>query len=307
MSNNIIKQQDIENKIFTIRGISVMTDSDLAELYQTETKVFNQAVKRNIERFPDNFRFQLTENEHNLFLRSQSVTLENKDQSLRSQSVTIEDNRGKHRKYMPYVFTEQGVAMLSAVLRSDIAVKISIQIINAFVEMRKFIANNAGILQRLEGVEQKQISTDNKIDQIFNAIESKSLNPKQGVFYNGQIFDAYIFISDLIRTAKISITLIDNYIDDTVFTLFTKRHKNVSLSIFTKKISKQLELDIKKHNEQYGSIEVKLLKEAHDRFLIIDGTELYHIGASLKDLGKKWFAFSKFENGAVEMLEKLKV
>jgi hypothetical protein len=219
--------------------------------------------------------------------------------------VTIESQRGKHRKYLPYAFTEQGVAMLSAVLRSDTAVNISIQIMQAFVEMKKFIANNALLFQRLENVELKQMETDRKVLQLFSAIQEKSVKPKQGIFFEGQVFDAYSFAADLIRSAKKSIVLIDNYIDDTVLTLFTKRKQGVSLTIFTKQISKQMALDLKKHNQQYEPIEMKEFADAHDRFLIIDEKTVYHFGASLKDLGKKWFAFSKFDKEAVTLLNKL--
>ena len=199
-----------------------MLDSHLAELYGVETKVFNQAVKRNINRFPDYFRFQLTSDEWEL-LRSQNVTLESSE-NLRSQNVTIEDRRGKHRKYLPYVFTEQGVAMLSSVLRSETAVKVSIQIMQAFVGMRKFIAENASIFQRLDRVELKQLETDEKFDKLFDALQKNDLQPKQGIFYDGQVFDAYVFAADLIKTAKKSIILIDNYVDESVLQLFTKRN-----------------------------------------------------------------------------------
>jgi hypothetical protein len=303
MNNPDINISHIQNRIYTIRGVQVMLDEDLAEIYQVPTKVFNQAVKRNSNRFPEDFRFQLTDEEWE-YLRSQIVTL-NSSNSLRSQNVTIESQRGKHRKYLPYAFTEQGVAMLSAVLRSDTAVNISIQIMQAFVEMKKFIANNALLFQRLENVELKQMETDRKVLQLFSAIQEKSVKPKQGIFFEGQVFDAYSFAADLIRTAEKSIVLIDNYIDDTVLTLFTKRKQGVALTIFTKQITKQMALDLKKHNEQYEPIEMKEFADAHDRFLIIDEKTVYHFGASLKDLGKKWFAFSKFEKEAVNLLNKL--
>jgi hypothetical protein len=281
-----------------------MIDSDLAELYHIEVKALNRAVKRNIERFPVGFMFQLTADENHL--RFQIGTSNNK-QNLRSQIATSDQRGG--RRYLPYAFTEQGVAMLSAVLRSEIAVSISIQIINAFVAMRRFIATNAQVFQRLGAVERKQIEykveTDQKFEQIFNAIEERSIKPKQGIFFDGQIFDAYRFISDLFRTAKKSIIIIDNYIDDTVLTHLTKRHNTVSVTILTKTISKQLALDVKKFNEQYPTIEIKEFDNSHDRFLIIDDKTVYHFGASLKDLGKKWFAFSKMDIGAVEMLTRL--
>ena len=318
--NAIMKNEDIQSRIYTIRNIQVMLDSDLAELYGVETKVFNQAVKRNIERFPKEFSFQLTAEENDV-LRSQIVTLKNtnhlrfqigtvkNEQNLRSQIATLKNGRGKHRKYLPYAFTEQGVAMLSTVLNSETAVKTSIQIINAFVAMRRFIASNAEVFQRLDAVERKQIEhkaeTDHKFEQIFNAIEEQSIKPKQGIFFDGQIFDAYQFVSDLIRTARKSIIVIDNYIDDGVLTVLSKANQKVQITILTKTISKQLALDIKKYNEQYPTITIKEFDNSHDRFLIIDGKTVYHFGASLKDLGKKWFAFSKFDKDALKLLEKL--
>jgi hypothetical protein len=209
------------------------------------------------------------------------------------------------RRNIPYAFTEQGVAMLSGVLKSDTAVRISIQIMSAFVAMRRFISSNAQIFQRLDVVERKQVEHDKKFDEIFDAIQSKGIKPEKGIFFDGQIFDAYKFISDIIRTANKSIVLIDNYIDDSVLTLFSKRNKNVQVTIFTKEISKQLSLDVTKYNLEYTPIELKEFKQSHDRFLIIDNKELYHFGASLKDLGKSWFAFSKFDKEAFNMLNKL--
>ncbi|OHD92510.1 MAG: DNA-binding protein [Sulfuricurvum sp. RIFCSPLOWO2_12_43_5] len=308
--------ETIKTKIYTIRGMQVMLDSDLAELYVVETKNLNRAVNRNSDRFPQNFMFQLSEEEHQNLksqfatsslsdsLRFQNGTLDD-EESLRSQFVTLENSRGKHRKYLPYVFTEQGVAMLSAVLRSQSAVQMSIHIINAFVEMRKFISNNALIFQRLDSLEQKQSKTDEKVEAIFNAIEDRSIKPKQGIFYDGQVYDAYLLVSDLIKSAKESIILIDNYVDESVLTLLSKRDMKVNATIYTKNITKQLELDLQKYNTQYPTIELKKFDSSHDRFLLIDEKEVYHIGASLKDLGKKWFAFSKLDMGALNILEKL--
>ena len=308
--------ETIKTKIYTIRGMQVMLDSDLAELYVVETKNLNRAVNRNSDRFPQNFMFKLSEEEHQNLksqfatsslsdsLRFQNGTLDD-EESLRSQFVTLENSRGKHRKYLPYVFTEQGVAMLSAVLRSQSAVQMSIHIINAFVEMRKFISNNALIFQRLDSLEQKQSKTDEKVEAIFNAIEDRSIKPKQGIFYDGQVYDAYLLVSDLIKSAKESIILIDNYVDESVLTLLSKRDMKVNATIYTKNITKQLELDLQKYNTQYPTIELKKFDSSHDRFLLIDEKEVYHIGASLKDLGKKWFAFSKLDMGALNILEKL--
>jgi len=256
-----VNTDTIKNKIHTIRNMQVMLDFDLADLYNVKTKALNQAMKRNSERFPEQFMFQLTKDEF---------------EKLRSQIVTLNKGRGIHRKYLPYAFTEQGVAMLSGVLKSDTAVRISIQIMNAFVAMRRFISSNALIFHRLDSVEKKQIEHDKKFDQIFDAIQSKDIKPEKGIFFDGQIFDAYKFVSEIIKSAKRSIVLIDNYVDDSVLTLLSKRNKNVQVTIFTKEISKQLSLDIAKYNAQYPSIEVKEFKQSHDRFLIIDNKEVYH-------------------------------
>ena len=295
----LLPQKEIENRIFTLRSLQVMIDRDLAEIYGVETKVLNQAVKRNIERFPASFRFQITEDELNNLSRSQFVTLNN---DIKNEKI----NRGQNIKYLPYAFTEQGVAMLSAVLKSETAVKVSIQIIDAFVEMRKLLLGNSGLFQRLDKVETKQIEADQKFEQIFKALENKEQQPEKGIFFEGQIYDAYTFIADIIKKAEKSIVIIDNYIDETVLTLLTKRKKTVVATIYTKQISKQLQLDLKKHNEQYPAIDIKILDNSHDRFLIIDEQKLYHIGASLKDLGKKWFAFSKMDSLTHEVLTKLK-
>lgn len=302
MSDLILEEQNIQDKIFTIRNQQVILDKDLAQLYGVDTRVLNQAVKRNIKRFPQKFMFQLTKEEYELLI-SQSVILS--DNSLTSQSVTLNNKRGKHRKYLPYAFTEQGVSMLSAVLHSEAAIQVSIRIMNAFVNMRKFLLANAAIFQKFDYIEQKLFTYDKNFEKIFKAIESKEAKPKQGIFYNGQIFDAYVFVADLIKSAKKSILLIDNYIDETVLILLAKRKKNVLATIYTKKISKQLALDLDKYNQQYTPIEIKEFQDAHDRFLIIDKKQIYHFGASLKDLGKKWFAFSKFEIEAFDILTKL--
>jgi hypothetical protein len=283
----IISQKHIESQIFTIRGLQVMIDRDLAEMYQVETKVLNQAVKRNSERFPIQFRFQLTENE-----KIELVTICDRFDSL------------KHSSSNPNVFTEQGVAMLSAVLRSKIAVQISIQIITAFVEMRKFIANHYGLLQRMEGIERKQIETDQKFEQVFKALESKNAIPNQGVFFEGQVFDAYELASKIIRSAKKSIVLIDNYIDESTLTHLSKKTKVVKVLLLTKTMSNKLTLDVKKANEQYGDFEIRVFVNSHDRFIIIDNSDVYHLGASLKDLGKKWFAFSKMDKSSVSNIIK---
>ncbi|MDT8337877.1 MAG: ORF6N domain-containing protein [Sulfurimonas sp.] len=280
--NDLAIQTDIEDRIFTIRGMQVMVDRDLAELYGVETKVLNQAVKRNIERFPEEFRFQINKAE-----MLELVTNCDRFQTL------------KHSSSLPFAFTEQGVSMLSAVLRSETAIKTSIQIINSFVKMRRFLSLNADIFKRLELVEKRQISneikTDEKFEKLFDALEDKSIKLKQGIFYDGQIFDAYAFISELIRKAKKSIILIDNYCDETTLTHLSKADPKVKITLLCKTISKQLKLDIEKYNAQYKNLEAKEFKSSHDRFLILDEKEIYHIGASLKDLGKKWFVFSLLE------------
>ena len=281
-----ISQKEIENRIFVFRDTQVMIDRDLAEMYQVETRVLNQAVKRNIQRFPEEFRFQLSESEFENW-KSQIV-------------MSNEDKMGLRRP--PYAFTEQGVAMLSAVLRSDIAIKVSIQIMNAFVEMRKLIANHSGLLQRMEGIERKQLETDQKFEKIFKALESKNFIPNQGVFFDGQVFDAYELASKIIRSAKKHIVLIDNYIDESTLTHLSKKTKAVKALLLTKKVTKQVTLDVHKANEQYGHFEVKPFRKSHDRFLIIDGQDVYHLGASLKDLGRNWFAFSKMDKSSVESL-----
>ena len=293
MNELIINNQTIQDKIYTIRGVQVMLDEDLAVLYGVETKVFNQAIKRNIERFPEKFRFQLNEDEYEI-LRSQIVTLR------------LDKGWGTHRKYLPYVFTEQGVSMLSAVLRSPVAIEVSIKIIDTFVSMRKFISSNASMFSRFERVEERLSLHDEKFNQIFNAIEEKGTPQQHHIFYDGQIFDAYLLVSDIIKSAKTSIKLIDNYVDESTFVLFTKRDVNVNMKIYTKSVSKQLQLDLKKHNEQYQKIEVQKFDLSHDRFLIIDEKEVYHFGASLKDLAKKWFAVSKMDINSFELLGKLK-
>lgn len=284
--------EDIHNKIFTVRGVQVMLDSDLAKLYTIETKTFNQAIRRNIKRFPEDFRFQLNNDEKN-----ELVTKCYQLQNL------------KHSYINPYVFTEQGVSMLSAVLKSDIAINRSVQIIRAFVNMKQFISSNNDLFKKIDTLEKKQIEyeikSDEKFDKIFDALEQKQLKPTQGIFYDGQIFDAYRFISDLLRQASKTVILIDNYIDDTTLTIFSKI-PHIKVTIYTHTISKQLKLDLEKYHTQYNNISVKIFKNSHDRFLIIDNKTIFHIGASLKDLGKKWFAFSKMDMALFEdMFSKL--
>ena len=286
---NSNQTQNLESIIYTVRGLQVMLDSDLVRINHSETKYINRAISRNLKRFPPDFAFQLTDNEW---------------ESLRFQIGTLneKESRGKHRKYLPWVFTEHGVTMLSSLLNSDVAIEVSIYIIKAFVSMRKFLLNNASVFQRLEQVELNQLKSNERIDKIFNALEKSNELPSQGVFFDGQIFDAYELMSRIIRSASKEIILIDNYIDESVLAHLCKRATNVDAIIYTKSISRVLQLDLERHNSQYPPIQIRELRESHDRFLIIDRNELYHIGASLKDLGKKWFGFSKLDGTMLEFV-----
>lgn len=269
-----------------------MLDRDLAELYETETRTLKQTVKRNVDRFPSDFMFELSDEDIDLLV-SQSV-------------IPSKKHLGGA---VPYAFTEQGVSMLSSILRTPLAVEISIKIMRAFVAMRHFVQENAVLFREINQIKieqvQLRIDTERKFEQVFNALEAGDEPPKQGVFFNGQIFDAYRFVNDLIRQAKQSIILIDNYVDDTVLEQLAKRRKGVSATIFTKTISKRLALDVEKHNQQYPAITIQPLAESHDRFLLIDDN-VYHIGASLKDLGKKWFAFSKMDQAGLKVIDKIR-
>lgn len=242
-----------------------MLDRDLAELYGVQTKVLNQAVKRNKERFPESFVFVLSKQE--------TIELVTKCDRLKTL---------RHSTSLPHAFTEQGVAMLSTVIRSETAIKVSIQIMETFVRIRNQIQSNDVLMNRLIFLEKRQNKTDEKVETLLKSLESEGLQKSKGVFFEGQLFDAYVFANDLIKNAKCSIILIDNYVDETTLLMLSKRKVNCNAIIYTPKI-----------NEQYPRIEIKTLKTAHDRFLILDEKELFHIGASLKDLGKKWFAFSK--------------
>jgi hypothetical protein len=275
---------NVESLIKLVRGQQVMLDRDLAKLYQVDTSQLNRQVKRNIQRFPKDFMFQLTKEEFD---------------NLKCQNGT--SSWGGDRRALPYAFTEQGISMLSGLLKSEVAINASINIMRAFVAMRHFLTANADVFQRLSTMEYHQLEmqkhlqkTDKRIDEVFSRLDEGNAKPKQGLFYNGQIFDAYVFVSDLIKSAKKRIILIDNYIDETVLALLDKRSETVSCFIYTQKISRQFQLDIDRHNAQYGVIDVETFPLAHDRFLCVDN-DVYHIGASIKDLGKKWFGFSKME------------
>lgn len=262
----------IERKIISVRGRQVILDRDLAALYGVETKSLNQTVRRNLDRFPDDFMFILD-------LKEES--------SLKSQIVT--SSWGGNRK-PPLAFTEQGVAMLSGLLRSKRAVEANILIMRAFVQMRHLLLSNAHIINRVQRLEEKQEQTEETIGLILDKLGENDL-PRQGIFFDNQVFDAFAFVSSLIKKAKTSISLIDNYIDETVFTLLDYRADEVKATIYTKNIDNKTALALLKHNEQYKQIEIVEFNKSHDRFLLIDN-ETYHIGASLKDLGKRWFAFS---------------
>ena len=292
-------ENKVESLIRVIRGQQVMLDRDLAELYGVETRRLNEQVKRNIERFPEDFMFQLTKEEFENW-KSQFAT---------SNSIVM----GARKR--PYAFTEQGVAMLSGVLKSPTAVEANIRIMRAFVSMRHFMVNNVAFFQRLETIEFNQLESnkvqakilahqevqDHRIDEIFRRLDEGMYKPKQGIFFDNQIYDAYSFVSELVKSAKQRIILIDNYVDETVLTLLDKREDTVSAIIYTQQISRQLRLDVDRHNSQYPPIEISVFRRSHDRFLCIDDT-VYHVGASIKDLGKKWFAFSKMEDFKPEEL-----
>ena len=278
---------DIKNMIYTIRGKQVMLDSDVAMLYHYKTKVLNLTVRRNIERFPEEFCFQLTENELQC-LRFQFETSKKENE--------INDSLRGGRRYVPYVFTEQGIAMLAGVLKNDIAVKVSINIINSFIEMRKFISSNGQVFMRLTNVEYKLLEHDKKFDEVFNELQGKKENEfTQKIFFDGQIYDAYSLIIDIIKKAKEKILIIDNYIDDSVLKMLTKKNKNVKVTILTSEKSNIEKLDVQKFNKEYPKLEIAKTNKFHDRFILLDDKELYHCGASLKDLGKKCFAISRIE------------
>lgn len=284
-----INENTIRNLIHVIRGKQVMLDSYLAMLYQVETKNLNKAVKRNENRFPEDFCFQLSEEEYHC-LRFQIGT-----------SKEVEVGKGG-RRYLPYVFTEQGISMLSAVLRSEIAVKVSVKIMRTFVEMRRFMANNSLVLNRINEIEVKQLAyqkdTDEKFDKVFQYI-SEHEEVSQKIFFEGQIYDAFSLLTELVSKAEKEITLIDNYVDVGTLNILAKKRENVVVRLYTLKRKKLSATDVKKFNLQYPSIEIHYTDEFHDRFLIIDETLGYHIGASIKDAGKKCFAINRIEDKSI--------
>lgn len=278
---------NIENKILVIRGQQVMLDRDLAELYGVETKVLNQAVKRNIDRFPERFMCQLTNEEFNV---------------LRSQIVTSKLETRGGRQYLPYAFTEQGVAMLASVLKSQTAVQVSIKIMDVFVAMRKFLLSNAQVFQRLDRLETKQLESDQKIETLFTIMDKYKIENRQGIFVQGQIFDAYITFQNLIQKAQKEIILIDNYIDLTVLERLAQKKPGVNVTIYTRADTHITKLDIAKFNAQYPTLIIKHTSKMHDRFLILDNSEIYFIGASVKDLGKKCFAFNLMDSSFISLI-----
>lgn len=319
--------EQIESLILTIRGKQVILDRDLARLYGVETFRLNEQVKRNIERFPEDFMFQLTKEEFENW-KSQIVTsIPNENMSSQNartsnadmlSQIAMTSAKRRPASALPYAFTENGIAMLSGVLRSPMAIATNIHIMRAFNAMRHFIGSQAQVFQRLEVVERNQLAlntsqaelsaqvaeNNKRLNEVFRRLDDNSEKPEKGIFYDGQIFDAYTFINERIREAKKRIVLIDNYVDDSVLTMLDKRYKGVNAVVYTKNISRQLSLDFEKHNAQYSPIEVKQFDRAHDRFLCIDDT-VYLIGASLKDLGKKWFGFVKLEQPTDELLSKM--
>ena len=275
----IVDNKDIKNMIYTFRDQQVMVDSDLARLYQVTTGNLNKAVKRNLSRFPEHFCFQLTEHEY-------------KNLRFQNGSSSSNNNYGG-RRYMPYVFTEQGIAMLSAVLKSDIAVEVSVKIMNSFVEMRRFLLSNQELFSRLDRIEIKQLETDRKFEEVFNYMAAEI---KQNIFYDGQIYDAFSFIVGLIEKAKKEIILIDNYVDVNTLNILCKKNKGINVVVATAGKGNLSTKDITKFNAQYPKLSVKTTTDFHDRFLILDKCEVYHIGASIKDAGKKSFGITKIED-----------
>lgn len=282
--------QSIERVIYTFRGVQVMLDRDLAKMYNVETKVLNQAVKRNSGRFPERFMFQLSKEEFDNW-KSQIVT-----SNMMSQSE-IESFKMAVRR-APYAFTEQGVAQLSAVLKSDTAIEVSIRIMDAFVAMRRFISTNAEMLQRIERLESHQTSTDEKVEHIMKRMDelAPAITPEQ-IFATGCVWDAWDYVSQLVRSAKQRIVIIDNFVDERVLTLLTKRAAGVSATIHSR-YTQQFKLDLEKHNEQYEPIEfIQIPHKSHDRFLFIDDN-VYLLGTSIKDMGTSLCAITRLETTA---------
>ena len=316
-----IQSVEIESLIITVRGKQVILDRDLARLYGVETRVLNQTVQRNIERFPEDFMFQLSKGEFENW-KSQFVISIGDDDGMSSQNATTYDENWKSQivtsnsikmgaRKLPYAFTENGIAMLSGVLRSPMAIATNIHIMRAFNAMRHFIGSRAQVFQRIEVLERTQLSlvafkeeTNRNFEEVFKRLDKGEAKPEHGIFFDGQIFDSYTFINDRIREARKRIILIDNYVDDSVLKMLDKREKGVTVKLYTNLSFGSLMLDLKKHNAQYAPIEAEQFNRSHDRWLCIDDT-VYLVGASLKDLGKKWFGFSKMDWTTDELLSKI--
>lgn len=299
-----VSNEEIKNLIYTIRGKQVMLDSDVAMLYHYQTKRINEVVKRNKERFPENFCFQLTTEEiENIKMPNEVLNFKSENNwSQFATSSKSENIKHRGKKYLPYAFTEQGIAMLSGLLKNNIAVQVSINIMNAFVEMRKFLIQNGQIFERLTNIEYKLLEHDKKFNEVFNQLQVEE-NIKQKIFFEGQIYDAYSLIIDIIKKANKKILIIDNYIDDSVLKMLTKKNNNVEVVILTSDKSNIQQIDIQKFNKEYPILKVAKTNKFHDRFIIIDNEEMYHLGASIKDLGKKCFGINKIED--VEIIEKI--
>lgn len=324
-NNKLDTLQEIEDRIFTIRGVQVMIDRDLAEIYEVETRVINQAVKRNSERFPERYMFQLTKEEQQYYdsLRSQFVILKNNEEPSRSQIATLDNlksqivtssMRGKHSKYNSFAFTEQGVSMLASVLKSETAVQTSIKIIDAFVAMRHFMQKNAKLFVEIDNIKQHLIQTDvhlnendKKIEQVLTLLEKNHEEDKQRLFFEGQIYEAFSFMVSLVQKADKEIILIDNYVGVGTLDVLSKKKENVDVQLFTSKKAKITQRDIEKFNAQYPTITLNFTETFHDRFLILDKAIAYSIGSSVKDAGKRCFAVSQInEKWMVKMiLEKI--
>ena len=299
-----ISEDTIKNLIYVIRGQQVILDSDLAILYQVETGALNRAVKRNIKRFPEEFCFQLTNVEY---------------ENLRCQIgiSSLEDGQYGGRRYMPYVFTEQGIAMLSAILRSEVAIKVSIHIMKTFVHLRRYLVqetllfekvNNLEINQIEEKIKRKQFEekTEKRFEEVFDYIASHE-ESSQKIFFEGQIYDAFSLLVDLVCKAEKKLVLVDNYVDITTLNILSKKKTNVEAVVYTVKKTKLSKKDIDNFNQQYSTLKVEYTEVFHDRFLIIDGRYAYHIGASIKDAGKKCFGINKIEDSRIvkDILERL--
>lgn len=301
---NELAIEDIKSLIYTIRGKQVMLDSDVARLYNYQTKRVNETVSRNKKRFPENFCFQLSEEEVKNLKRQTTILNLDQENNWSQIATSSKSENSKHRgkKYLPYVFTEQGIAMLSGLLKNDIAIQVSINIMNAFVEMRKFLMINGQVFERLTNVEYQLQEHDKKFDEVFNQLQLEE-NIKQRIFFDGQIYDAYSIIVDIIKRANSKILIIDNYIDDSVLKMLAKKKNNIEVVILTSDKSNIENLDVKKFNKEYPVLKVAKTNKFHDRFIIIDNKEMYHLGASIKDLGKKCFGINKIED--MEIIEKI--